>query len=91
MKHTPGKWMATNDGTEVFTDFKSDSIRTSGYGCDNHFIADLNDGEYHEYHNRDEQKANAKLIAKAPEMAGLLQKIIETDDCTLGDCSLPRS
>lgn len=47
----------------------ADEPRTYGYGCGNNFVANLNDGEYHEYTDKGEQVSNAKLIALAPEMA----------------------
>ena len=43
--------------------YPENKIRTEGYGCDNTFIADLNDDEYHTYSSLQEQIANAKFIA----------------------------
>jgi hypothetical protein len=39
---------------------------------------DLNDGEYHEYTDRTEQRANAELIALAPELAAA---VLAWQDC----------
>ena len=47
--------------------YPENKIRTEGYGCDNTFIADLNDDEYHTYSSLQEQIANAKFIAAARE------------------------
>lgn len=66
--HTPGPWTYTRTGSKVSTVAEHAEKRTYGYGCDNDFIADLNDGEYHEYEDLQEQLANAKLIAQAPEI-----------------------
>lgn len=70
---TKGPWKVNSFNSGVSTDYVPDSDRTSGYGAGNDFICDLNDGEYHEYHNNEEQIANAHLIAAAPELYEALE------------------
>ena len=62
---TPGPWVANKYASGVDLGYKPDHERTWGYGCDNDFVCDLNDGEYHEYCSQDEQRANAEFIAAA--------------------------
>lgn len=62
-KASPGPW--TTDKSEVYLAYTPNHERTFGYGCDNTFICDLNDGEYHEYKSSGEQVANAEYIAAA--------------------------
>lgn len=64
-KATPGPWVANEYASGVDLGYKPDHERTWGYGCDNSFVCDLNDGEYHEYCSQDEQRANAEFIAAA--------------------------
>ena len=55
MKHTPGPWIVNKEkyGSEIVeTDYDPKVERVSGCACSNRFIADLNDGEYHEYLNQ---------------------------------------
>lgn len=63
---TKGPWK-TEFGC-VVTEYKPDTKRIHGYGADNDFVCDLNDGDYHEYYSSDEQEANANLIAAAPDL-----------------------
>ncbi|MEQ3644793.1 MAG: hypothetical protein ABNH17_05460 [Paracoccus sp. (in: a-proteobacteria)] len=73
-KWTPGPWAI--DFSSIIS--KADALpagRVHGYGCGNDFVADLNDGEYHEYTDRDEQDANAHLIAAAPDLYEALDKV----------------
>jgi hypothetical protein len=68
-KHTQGPWKVCATGSRVTTtSVNIPDFRTHGYGCGNDFIADLDDGEYHEYTNDREMRANARLIAAAPEL-----------------------
>ena len=63
---TPGPWVVSSEyASGVELGYKPDHERTWGYGCSNDFVCDLNDGEYHEYHNKAEQMANASFIAHA--------------------------
>lgn len=62
---TPGPWEAVEDGSGVDLSYEPDHERTYGYGCDNRFVCNLNDGDYHEYESEEEQKANAQFIATA--------------------------
>lgn len=63
---TPGPWVVSSEyASGVDLGYKPDHERTWGYGCGNDFVCDLNDGEYHEYHNKAEQLANASFIAHA--------------------------
>lgn len=65
---TPGPWVVSSEyASGVDLGYKPDHERTWGYGCGNDFVCDLNDGEYHEYHNKAEQMANASFIAYARE------------------------
>lgn len=75
MGHTPGEWKY--NGYDVVTGAIVAEKRTWGYGCDNDFICDLNDGEYHEYSSKEEQDANGRLIAAAPN---LLEACVEAED-----------
>ena len=52
MKHTPGKWTVQPFKHQIFID------------SDNHYIADM----FKEHQSREEQLANANLIAAAPEL-----------------------
>ena len=65
-KFTPGPWEVAGHHIEAVGDFKEK--RCSGYGCNNNFVCDLDDGEYHEYWDEAECAANAALIAAAPEL-----------------------
>lgn len=74
-KWTPGPWVV--DFGSVISQAQSlHKGRTHGYGCGNDFVADLNDGEYHEYTDRDEQDANANLIAAAPDLYKALEGMV---------------
>ena len=79
-EHTPGPWKARPGGAEVITAYAPEGVRAHGYGCGNDFIADLNDGEYHEYYDRAEQEANARLIAAAPELLEALEELADLVD-----------
>ena len=73
LEHTPGPWKVLNKiGSDVVLDYESSKERTKGYGCNNDFVCDLDDDEYHAYLNDSERIANARLIAAAPEMLGFL-------------------
>ena len=77
-KWTPGPWAI--DFSSVIS--KADALpagRVHGYGCGNDFVADLNDGEYHEYTDRDEQDANAHLIAAAPDLYEALEECLNAE------------
>ena len=65
-KFTRGPWEVVGHHIEAAGEFKEK--RCSGYGCNNNFICDLDDGEYHEYWDEAECAANAALIAAAPEL-----------------------
>lgn len=65
-KHTAGPWKY--NGNKVVTNGQIESDRTFGYGCQDDFICDLDDGEYHNYSNSDEMNANGYLIAAAPDL-----------------------
>ena len=88
---TPGPWTAGDDGipaSDVETAYIPKQKRCHGYGCDNKFICDLNDGEYHEYFNADEQTANARLIAATPTViAELLGEIERLRNIQAAICS----
>lgn len=73
-KFTPAPWKA--EYGSVVTDYKPDTKRIHGYGADNDFVCDLNDGEYHEYYSADEQEANTNLIAAAPELYEALDRLV---------------
>lgn len=62
-KATPGPWCADRDGYGVHTQYTPLKERTFGYGCGNDFVCNLNDGEYHEYHDAKEQMNTAAYIA----------------------------
>ena len=78
-KWTPGPWRS--EGNSVYTQAGLNRIRTSYYGGNaeaydsrlNTQICTLDDGEYLIYLGVEEMKANARLIAAAPEMAGFLE------------------
>lgn len=72
-KFTPGPWEVAGHHIEAVGDFKEK--RCSGYGCNNNFVCDLDDGEYHEYWDEAECAANATLIATAPEMYRMLEQL----------------
>lgn len=71
-KFTKGPWVSYGSGvaTEAYG-LKPD--RTYGHGCGATFVCCLNDGEYHEYKDREEQEANAHLISAAPDMYEALE------------------
>lgn len=77
MKYTKGNWKADKYCSSVTTDYESTTKRTYGYGCGNNFICCLNDGEYHEYMDDEEQKANVQLIAAAPDLLEALKTVLE--------------
>lgn len=66
-KVTEGPWRADEDyNCRIYTSAEElPKGRTYGYGCDETFVCDLNDGEYHEYLDIREQQANAKFIVEA--------------------------
>ena len=68
-KATPGPWKCRGEDCDGINTayYPENKIRTEGYGCDNTFIADLNDDEYHIYSSLQEQIANAEFIAQARE------------------------
>jgi hypothetical protein len=72
-KFTPGEWKVS--GYKVVLSETPCNKRCSGYGCDNDFICDLDDGEYHEYYDPVEMNANATLIAAAPDMYRMLEQL----------------
>lgn len=75
---TPGPWVVSSEyASGVDLGYKPDHERTWGYGCGNDFVCDLNDGEYHEYHNKAEQMANASFIAHARENVPALMAEVE--------------
>ena len=57
---TKEPWKADNYGG--YTDYNPKDKRTFGYGCDNTFVFNIDDGEYHEYYNEAEGIANAQRI-----------------------------
>ncbi len=68
-KATPGPWYADRNGYRVITQYTPLKDRTFGYGCGNEFICDLNDGEYHEYHDDKEQiNTAAHIAANSPDV-----------------------
>ena len=75
MSHTPGPWEAIDD-RQVVTLAEVETGRTYGYGCENDFVCDLNDSEYHQYRSDKEQAANARLIAAAPELLEALNDLL---------------
>lgn len=72
-KFTPGPWEVVGHQIEAVGKFQD--RRCTGYGCNNNFICDLDDGEYHEYSDEEECAANAALIASAPDMYRVLSGI----------------
>lgn len=75
-KATPGPWIVDECDSGVVLDYKPERKRTRGYGCGNTFVCDLNDGEYHEYVNIKEQKANVEFIAKArQDIPALIEEV----------------
>lgn len=62
---TPPPWVADEKGYDVSLGYTPECGRTHGYGCGNNFVCSLNDGEYHEYYDESEQRANAEFIAHA--------------------------
>lgn len=64
-RYTKGNWSIRN--SEIVTDLEIPG-RTGGYGCDRHFVCDFDDGDNHEYADKDEQLANMLLVQAAPVM-----------------------
>lgn len=64
-RYTKGNWHIKNHHIDTNIEEKG---RTGGYGCDHHFVCDLNDYEYHEYDDESEELANMLLIQAAPVM-----------------------
>ena len=83
-EHTPGPWITGY--SQVVTEYNPTEKRTYGYGCGNDFICDLNDGEYHEYVNMEEQAANARLIAAAPQLLEACEAALNNIDLNVYDC-----
>jgi hypothetical protein len=75
-KCTPGPWQI--HGKAVFSNSKNiPDGRVFGYGFgDKGFICDLDDGEYHEYNDREEMEANGRLIAAAPDLREALEQAV---------------
>ena len=63
--YTKGNWHIKNH--HIDTDLEVQG-RTSGYGCDHHFVCDFDDYEYHTYDDKGEQLANMLLVQAAPVM-----------------------
>lgn len=63
--YTKGNWHIRNH--HIDTDLEVQG-RTSGYGCDHHFVCDFDDDEYHTYDDKGEQLANMLLVQAAPAM-----------------------
>lgn len=78
-KHTPGPWIAER-GMVTSAAPSLPNGRTYGYGCGNDFVADLNDGEYHEYADRSEEDANARLIAAAPDLYAACEQVLQASE-----------
>jgi len=70
MTHTPGPWMATTQGSNTI--YIHDEVRNGkSFGT----IAEIgSDSAYPDIHKQD--KANAHLIAAAPEMLEMLRDIL---------------
>lgn len=65
-EHTKTPWRVDDEDCDrIVTDYTPDRPRTYGYGCGNDFIADLDDGEYHNYKSQEEKRANARFIVRA--------------------------
>lgn len=73
-KHTAGPWRF--DSHRVITEVPISKDRTFGYGCQNDFICDLDDGEYHNYASEDEMVANGQLIAAAPDLLAACEAMV---------------
>lgn len=63
---TPGPWVHGQNGGYVILGYKPKMKRIDGYGADDH-ICILDDGDQYQYRSEDEQLANAKFIAHAPD------------------------
>lgn len=74
-KHTAGPWKY--NGNKVVTNGQIESDRTFGYGCENDFVCDLDDGEYHNYMSESEKDANGFLIAAAPDLLAVCEFMLE--------------
>jgi hypothetical protein len=89
---TQGNWEVyhgnkTNDACQIRMEQRTVSgiaqRRTYGYACDNLFICDLNDGEYHQYADLAEEEANARFIATAHNVfSSLLKEIRQLRETT---------
>jgi len=68
-QHTPGPWFVDDSSVIAHVPTGSNRVHGYGYGCGSQgFICDLDDGEYHEYNDKNEMRANARLIAAAPDL-----------------------
>lgn len=72
MKHTPGPWKFT-DGTITYTQF---NIETEEYHH-NGFIGEIGGGNQ----RNEEIKANAKLIAAAPDLLAACVEFVRKCEC----------
>lgn len=86
MKNTHGPWMVTTwrNSTEpvVCTEYHPIKNRTYGCACDNRFVCDFDDGDYHNYEEeaKEEKWANAYLVSASPEMYEKLESLSDALD-----------
>lgn len=73
-KHTPGPWEAKCGYVYTTATIDHKRIHDNSWSYNDKFICDLDDGEYHEYCNEEEQMANARLIAAAPDMLAAMEE-----------------
>ena len=82
-KHTPGPWrkVTANDYKSLGVETVSDDIYARVTICE----IQLAHGEPFNSDENDEPKANARLIAAAPELLASLVAILETADISFGE------
>src|SRR5437899_4317081 len=87
-KHTPGPWsVSSQEEPSSVCCSKEIKSPTHDYGAfEHHEICTLDDGEYIVYNDDEEKKANARLIAAAPELLELTKLALGFIEVQILEC-----